>query len=80
MADLLSYCFSSETLPTKARKHRKSLLDDDAAKNMKKTTQVIAERYLIEMEAIGFDRDDIRPLCGAYPIIASGKVVSIFIQ
>jgi len=33
---------------------------------------------MARMEAMGSGKDDIRLLCGAYPRIASGKIVSIF--
>ena len=42
------------------------------------TAQGIAERYDIEMERIGCDKDHIHLLCTAHPKIAPGQVVRVF--
>jgi putative transposase len=61
-------------------KYRKALLDSDSeVTNIIQETAVgIAERYSIEMEAIGCDKDHIHVLCGAHPKVAPGKIVQIF--
>jgi len=38
----------------------------------------ITERYAIEIEALGCDRDHVHLLCGAHPKVAPGKIVQIF--
>jgi putative transposase len=42
------------------------------------TTEAITERYAIQMEAIGADRDHIHLLCSAHPKVAPGRIVQIF--
>ncbi len=59
-------------------KYRKSLLDSEVTEIIKETSEGIAERYSIEMEAIGCDSDHIHLLCGAHPKIAPGRIVQIF--
>ena len=59
-------------------KYRKALIDPDITQFIKDTAQGIAERYAIEMEAIGCDKDHIHLLCGAHPKIAPGRIVQIF--
>jgi putative transposase len=59
-------------------KYRKAMLDDEVIKIIEETSESIAERYAISMEAIGCDRDHIHLLCGAHPKIAPGRIVQIF--
>ena len=59
-------------------KYRKALLDDEVAKIIQQTAEGISERYAIEMEAIGCDKDHIHLLCGAHPKVAPSKIVQIF--
>ena len=59
-------------------KYRKALLDSEVAEIIQETAEAIAERYAIEMEAIGCDRDHIHLLCGAHPKVAPGRIVQIF--
>ena len=59
-------------------KYRKALLDSEVAEIIKETAEAIAERYAIEMEAIGCDRDHIHLLYGAHPKVAPGRIVQIF--
>jgi putative transposase len=59
-------------------KYRKALLDSEVADIIQETAVGIAERYSIEMEAIGCDKDHIHVLCGAHPKMAAGKIVQIF--
>jgi putative transposase len=59
-------------------KYRKALLDSEVTEIIKETSEGISERYAIEMEAIGCDRDHIHLLCGAHPKVAPGRIVKIF--
>jgi putative transposase len=59
-------------------KYLKALLDSELTGIIKKTASGIAERYPIEMEAIGCDKDHIHLLCGAHPKVAPGKIVQTF--
>ena len=59
-------------------KYRRAMLDEDVKKIIKETSESIAERYSISMEAIGCDRDHIHLLCGAHPKMAPGRIVQIF--
>ena len=59
-------------------KYRKALLDDEVTQIIEETAQGISERYEIEMEAIGIDKDHIHLLCSAHPKIAPGRIVQIF--
>jgi len=59
-------------------KYRKALLDKEVIKIIVQTAEGIAERYAIEMEAIGTDRDHIHLLCSAHPKVSPGKIVQVF--
>ena len=59
-------------------KYRKALLDSDVTNIIEETYEEITERYPIEMEAIGYDKDHIHLLCGAHPKVAPGRIVQIF--
>ena len=45
---------------------------------IKEATIGISERYAIEMEAIGCDKDHIHLLYSAHPTMAPGRIVQIF--
>ena len=53
-------------------------MDSEVTKIIQETSEEIAERYPIEMEAIGYDKDHIHLLCSAHPKVAPGRVVQIF--
>ncbi|MDH4187948.1 MAG: IS200/IS605 family transposase [Nitrospira sp.] len=53
-------------------KYRKSLLDDEV------TAIEIADRFPIEMEAMGMDKNHIHLLCSAHPKMAPGRIVQMF--
>lgn len=36
--------------------------------------QIIEERYDIEFEMIGYDKDNVRIICSAFPTIAPGQI------
>ena len=59
-------------------KYRKALLDFSVTQIIMETAEGISERYSIEMEGIGCDKDHIHLLCSAHPKIAPGRIVQIF--
>ena len=56
-------------------KYRKTLLDEEVTKIIKETAGSIEERYPIEMEAIGTDKNHVHVLCSAHPEVAPGRIV-----
>jgi putative transposase len=58
-------------------KYRKALLDREVTTIIMETDAEISERYSIEMEAIGTDRDHIHLLYSAHPKVAPGRIVQI---
>ena len=58
-------------------KYRKALVDTEVTAIIQETAEGISERYAIEMEAIGCDKDHIHLLCGAHPKVAPGRIVQI---
>ena len=59
-------------------KYRRALLDEEVVAIIVETTRGIAERYDIEPERIGCDKDHIHLLCSAHPKIAPGQIVRVF--
>ncbi len=59
-------------------KYRKALLDEAVTTIIQETAAEIAERFPIEMEAMGTDQNHIHLLCGAHPKIAQGRIVQVF--
>jgi putative transposase len=59
-------------------KYRKALLDQDVVEIIRATVIEIQERYEIEFESMGMDKNHIHILCNAHPKIAPGKIVQIF--
>ena len=59
-------------------KYRKALLSEEVVGIIVDTAKGISERYDIEMEAIGCDRDHIHLLCTAHPKISLGQIVRVF--
>ena len=59
-------------------KYRRALLDEEAVGIIVETAREIAERYEIEFEQVGCDRDHIHLLCSAHPKVAPGEIVRIF--
>ena len=59
-------------------KYRRALLYEDVEKIIVETVAGIEERYDIEMDAVGCDKNHIHLLCGAHPKIAPGDIVRIF--
>ncbi|MGH7183508.1 MAG: IS200/IS605 family transposase [Nitrospiraceae bacterium] len=58
-------------------KYRKALLDDGVTALIQETATEIAERFPIEMEAIGTDKNHIHLLCSTHPKMAPGRIVQI---
>jgi putative transposase len=54
-------------------KDRKALLDEAVTTIIRETAAGIAERFPIEMEAMGMDRNPIHLLCNAHPTMAPGR-------
>ena len=59
-------------------KYRKALVDSEVTAIIQETAEGISERYAIDIEAIGCDKDHIHLLCGAHPKVAPGRIVQIF--
>ena len=59
-------------------KYRKVLLDKMVIKIIEETAEGIQERYAIEMEALGMDKNHIHLLSSAHPKISPGEIVRIF--
>ena len=59
-------------------KYRKALLDAEVTAIIHETAAAIADRFPIEMEAIGTDKNHIHLLCSAHPKMAPGRIVQIF--
>ena len=59
-------------------KYRKALLDEAVTTIIQETAAEIAERFPIEMEGIGTDKNYIYLLCSAHPKVAPGRIVQIF--
>ena len=54
------------------------MLDEVVTTIIQETAAEIAERFPIEMEAIGTDQNHIHLLCSAHPKVAPGRIVQIF--
>lgn len=59
-------------------KYRRALLDKEVVQIIKETALGIQERYAIEIEAMGMDKDHIHILCGAHPKVSPGQIVQTF--
>jgi len=59
-------------------KYRKVLLDKMVIKIIEEPAKGIQERYAIEMEALGVDKNPIHLLSSAHPKISLGEIVQIF--
>ena len=58
-------------------KYREALLSEEIVQAVKEIALEIQERYEIEMEQIGCDRDHIHVLCRAHPKYAPGQLVRV---
>ncbi len=59
-------------------KYRKALIDKRVERVLRETSEGIAERYEVEMEALGMDKDHVHLLCGGHPKLAVGNIVMKF--
>ncbi|MCA9468935.1 MAG: IS200/IS605 family transposase [Nitrospira sp.] len=59
-------------------KSRKALLDEEVPNIIQKTAASIEERYPIEMEAFGIDKNHFHVLCRAHPKVAPRRIVQMF--
>ena len=59
-------------------KYRRGILDEEVVRIIVETAEGIAQRYDIEFESIGCDRDHIHILCSAHPKVSPGQVVRVF--
>ena len=59
-------------------KYRRGLLDDAVVEIIMMTAKEIEDRYDIEFEQIGCDKDHVHILCTAHPKIAPGQIVRVF--
>ena|SRR3989338_1603684 len=59
-------------------KYRKALLSEEVTKILKEMALGIQERYGIEIEEMGCDKDHIHLLCSAHPKYAPGQLVRLF--
>jgi putative transposase len=59
-------------------KYRQSLLDEVVTTLIQETAAEIAERFPIEMDAMGTDKNHIPLRCSAHPKMAPGRMVQIF--
>ena len=59
-------------------KYRKALLSEPITKEIKKVSKEIEERYEIESEQIGCDKDHVHLLLSAHPKHSPGQLVRVF--
>ena len=59
-------------------KYRKALLQEDVVGIIVEVMHGLEERYDMEFERLGCDRDHIHLLCSAHPKIAPGQIVRVF--
>jgi len=53
-------------------------LDREVVEILKETVIGIQERYEIEIEAMGMDKDHVHVLCGGHPKLSPGQIVRVF--
>lgn len=59
-------------------KYRKALLDKEVIEIIRETAIGIEERYEVEIEAMGMDKDHVHILCSGHPKISVVRIVQIF--
>ena len=69
---------TSTTIGVFPVKDRKALLDEAVPAIIEETAAEMAERFPIEMEAIGTDKNHLHVLSSAHPKMAPGRVVPMF--
>ena len=53
-------------------------MDEEVVGIIRETAVGIGERYAIEVEAMGMDRDHVHILCSTHPKMSPGEVVRVF--
>jgi putative transposase len=64
--------------PSNTVRHFCRILSEEVVTELRRITLEIEERYEIEVECLGADRDHIHLLCSAHPKIAPGQIVRIY--
>jgi len=59
-------------------KYRKALLSEPIVQTMKEIVEQISERYELEVEELGCDKDHIHLLCNFYPKYSGCQIVRLF--
>ena len=59
-----------------AVKYRKALLSEEIEACIRKTLKGISERYEIEIDEVGFDRNHIHIFCGSVPSMSPSKIIN----
>ncbi|MDP1709684.1 MAG: IS200/IS605 family transposase [Candidatus Komeilibacteria bacterium] len=59
-------------------KYRKALLSQPIVEYIKEIAESISERYELEMEELGCDKDHIHLLCSFHPKYGGGQIVRLF--
>ena len=59
-------------------KYRKALLREPVVRHIRHIAEGIQERYALQIEQIGCDRDHIHLLCASHPKYAPGQIVRLF--
>lgn len=72
MADTLPYRISV--------KMKERIIRQGGLKIIRETAMGIQERYEIDIEAMGMDKNRIHVLCGAHPNIAPRRTVQVFVS
>ena len=59
-------------------KYRKALLSESIVRAIKEIAVALAERYELDIEELGCDRNHIHLLCSFHPKYAGGQIVRLF--
>ena len=59
-------------------KYRKALLSEPIVQTIKEIVEQISERYELEVEELGCDKDHIHLLCSFHPKYSGGQIVRLF--
>ncbi len=59
-------------------KYRRAVLEPPVVAELVRISQEIGERYEIEIECLGADKDHVHLICSAHPKLAPGQVARIY--
>ena len=59
-------------------RHHQHWFSRSSSLNLRDITDGIGERYSINMEALGCDKNQVHLLCGGHPKLAPGRIVQIY--